>query len=72
MNKRYINTKEDSMSIYLKDVRKNNTVNPTEELIIAKRISDGDESAIEDLVKANFKICYCGRKRLPKSRITFG
>ena len=55
MNKRYINTKEDSMSIYLKDVRKNNTVNPTEELIIAKRISDGDESAIEDLVKANLR-----------------
>jgi len=52
---RYINTKEDSMSIYLKDVRKSQTVNPQEEVELAKRIESGDDSAIDDLVKANLR-----------------
>ena len=38
--KRYINTKEDSMSIYLKDVRKSERITPQEEVEIAKRISE--------------------------------
>jgi RNA polymerase primary sigma factor len=52
---RYINTKEDSMSIYLKDVRKSERVNIDEELALAKRISEGDEKAIDELVTANLR-----------------
>ncbi len=55
MNKRFINTKEDSMSIYLKDVRKHNVITVKEEVILATRIFNGDDSAIEELVKANLR-----------------
>jgi len=55
MNKRFINTKEDSISIYLKDVRKHNIIKSSEEVELAKRIVDGDESAIEALVQANLR-----------------
>ena len=55
MNKRFINTKEDSLSIYLKDVRKHNIISPTQEIELAKRISDGDNKAIEELVNANLR-----------------
>lgn len=54
-NKRYINTKEDSMSIYLKDVRKSERITPQEEIELAKRITKGDESAIDELVMANLR-----------------
>jgi RNA polymerase primary sigma factor len=52
---RYINTKEDSMSIYLKDVRKSQTINSQQEVDIAKRIENGDNRAIDELVNANLR-----------------
>lgn len=54
-NKRYIDTSEDSISNYLKEVRKTEILTPQEELVITKRISEGDEKAIELLVKANLR-----------------
>lgn len=54
-HKRYINTKEDSMSIYLKDVRKSEQVTIDEELELAKRIANGEEGAIDELVMANLR-----------------
>ncbi len=53
--RRYINTKEDSMSKYLKDVRKSEQITPQQEIEIAKRIADGDEKAIDELVMANLR-----------------
>jgi len=55
MNKKFINTKEDGISIYLKDVRKHNIVTPEEELYLAKKIANGDNFAIDKLVKANLR-----------------
>ena len=55
MNKRFINTKEDCMSLYLKDVRKHNVVTPTIELELAKRIAAGEVEALEELVQANLR-----------------
>ena len=55
MNKRFINTKEDSLSIYLKDVRKHDVITPHKEIELAKRICSGDETAIEELVNANLR-----------------
>lgn len=52
---RYMNTKEDSMSIYLKDVRKSEQVSVEEELELAKRIANGEEGAIDELVMANLR-----------------
>ncbi len=55
MNKKFINTKEDGISIYLKDVRKNNIITPEEELKLAKRIVNGDKKAIDKLVNSNLR-----------------
>jgi RNA polymerase primary sigma factor len=55
MKNRFINTKEDSLSIYLKDVRKHTVVTPAKELEIATRISNGDIDAIDELVNANLR-----------------
>lgn len=55
MNKRFINTKEDSISIYLKDVRKHSIITAPEEIDLAKRIEKGDNNAIEELVQANLR-----------------
>ena len=53
--RRYINTKENSMSKYLKDVRKSEQITPQQEIEIAKRIAAGDEKAIDELVMANLR-----------------
>ena len=55
MNKKFINTKEDGISIYLKDVRKNDIITPEEELNLAKRIVNGDKRAIDKLVNSNLR-----------------
>lgn len=55
MNKKYINTKEDSISIYLKDVRKSDTISQEEEIELAKRIKEGDDMALNKLVNANLR-----------------
>ena len=54
-NKRFIETSEDSISKYLKEVRKMDMLTTEEELEIAKKISEGDDRAIEKLVNANLR-----------------
>lgn len=54
-NKKFIETSEDSISSYLKEVRKIELITPEEEVELAKRIGDGDESALEKLVKSNLR-----------------
>ena len=53
--KRFIDTSEESISMYLKEVRKIDILTPEEELEITKKIAEGDESKIEELVKANLR-----------------
>ena len=55
MSNRFINTKEDSLSIYVKDVRKSETISIEEEIELAKRIEKGDEKALNELVNANLR-----------------
>lgn len=47
--------KDDTISKYFKDVRKSVILTPLEEVELAKRISRGDDKAIDALVKANLK-----------------
>ena len=49
--KRFIDTSEESISMYLKEVRKIDTLTPEEELEITKKIAEGDENKIEELQK---------------------
>lgn len=56
MNKKYVNFENDeSISRYFKDVRKSVILTQSEEINLAKKIKDGDKSAIDKLVKANLK-----------------
>jgi RNA polymerase primary sigma factor len=56
MNKKYVNfDNDDSISKYFKDVRKSVVLTQNEEISLAKRIKNGDNKAIEELVNANLK-----------------
>ena len=46
---------EDSVGQYFKDVRKSELLTPAQEVEVAKRIQDGDEKAMDELVNANLK-----------------
>jgi RNA polymerase primary sigma factor len=53
--KRFIDTSEDSISKYLKDVRKHNMITADEEAILAEKVANGDQVATERLVSANLR-----------------
>ena len=56
MNKTYINLNgDDSVTKYFKEVRKSKVITSEQEVELAKRIKDGDNSAIDELVFANLK-----------------
>jgi len=56
MSKKFINfNSDDTIGKYFKEVRKSTVLTPEEELVLAKRIKDGDSKAIDELVKANLK-----------------
>jgi len=56
MSKKFVNDYgEDSIGKYFKEVRKSELLTPKEEVELAERIQDGDEVAVEILVKANLK-----------------
>ena len=54
-NKKFINPQEDSISNYLKDVRKSEIINAEKEVELAKRIQEGDSNALNELVSANLR-----------------
>lgn len=54
-NKRFIETTEDSISSYLKEVRKEELITPEEEVVLAKKILDGDKESLNKLVNANLR-----------------
>lgn len=55
MNKRFINTSEDCINKYFKDIKKHTLLTQDEEVELAKRIKNGDSVAVERLVNANLK-----------------
>ena len=56
MSKKFVNDyNEDSIGKYFKEVRKSELLSINEEISLGKRIQDGDEVAVELLVKANLK-----------------
>ena len=56
MSKAYVNFNgDDSISKYFKDIRKSELLTPEQEVELAKRIKNGDEKAIDELVNSNLK-----------------
>lgn len=53
--KRYIDTSEDSISNYLKEVRKIDMLTPEQEAELTARAAEGDEKAIERIITANLR-----------------
>ena len=53
--KRFIDTSEDSVSKYLKDVRRLDMITPEEEAELAIKVSEGDRRATEKLVSSNLR-----------------
>jgi len=54
-SKRFIETSEDSISNYLKEVRKIDLITPKDEVRLAKLIENGDDEALNTLVNANLR-----------------
>ena len=59
----FINNKEDGMGIYMKDVRKTDLITADKEVELAKRIAEGDERALNELVSANLRFVIKIAKR---------
>ena len=55
MSKKFIDTTEDGISKYLTEVRKTETITLEKEIELAKRIQEGDQKAIDELVSANLR-----------------
>jgi RNA polymerase primary sigma factor len=55
MSKKFIDPTEDAISKYLTEVRKKDIITPEKELELAKRIKDGDQKAVDELVSANLR-----------------
>jgi RNA polymerase primary sigma factor len=56
MNKQFINSNgDDSVTYYFKEVKKSKVITFDKEVELAKRIQEGDQSAIDELVFANLK-----------------
>ena len=53
--KRFIDTSEESVSRYLKEVRKIDMLTPEEEVELARKVKEGDAKAIERLTTANLR-----------------
>ena len=53
--KRFIDNSEESISKYLKDVRKLTMLTANEEIELAKKIQEGDSNALEVLVNSNLR-----------------
>ncbi len=56
MSRKFVNfDSDDAIAKYFKDVRKSTLLTPSEEVLVAKRIKEGDEKAVEELLNANLK-----------------
>lgn len=55
MSKKFIDTTEDGISKYLVEVRKRDTITLEKEIELAKRIREGDQKAVDELVSANLR-----------------
>jgi RNA polymerase primary sigma factor len=55
MSKTYVNFNGEDYNRYFKDIRKSKLLTPEQEVELAKKIQEGDEKAIDELVNSNLK-----------------
>ena len=55
MSNKYLNPNEDCISLYMRDVRKSDVITADKEVELAKRIQNGDEKALSELVNASLR-----------------
>lgn len=68
--KRFIDTSEESISMYLKDVRKLDMITAEEEIELARKIKEGDMKAADKLVRSNLRFVISVAKEY-QTNITF-
>lgn len=72
MSKQFVNfEEEDSISKYFKEVRKSVLITQEKEIELAKRIIDGDEKAVSELVTANLKFVITVAKEFQGQGLSF-
>lgn len=72
MTKKFINfEEEDSISKYFKEVRKSVLITQEKEVELAKRIIDGDDTAVSELVTANLKFVITVAKEFQGQGLSF-
>ena len=67
---RFINSDEDSISQYFKDVRREKLLTPEQEVELAKKIAKGEQSAIDKMVKANLRFVISVAKQYQNKGLT--
>ena len=63
---------EDSLDRYLKEISKVKLLTPEQEIEYAKRIREGDHSALEELTKANLRFVVSVAKQYQNQGLTLG
>ena len=72
MSKKFINfEEEDSISKYFKEVRKSVLITQEKEVELAKRILNGDDTAVSELVTANLKFVITVAKEFQGQGLSF-
>lgn len=70
--KQYTNRESQSLDRYLQEIGKVELLTPEEEIELAKKIREGDEAALEKMVKANLRFVVSVAKQYQNKGITLG
>lgn len=72
ISKQFTNRENKSLDKYLNEISKVEMISPTEEVVLAKRIKDGDQIALEKLVNANLRFVVSVAKQYQNQGLTLG
>ena len=70
--KQYTNRESQSLDRYLQEIGKEKLLTSEEEIELAKRIREGDEKALEKMVKANLRFVVSVAKQYQNQGLSLG
>ena len=72
ISKQFTNRENKSLDKYLNEISKVNMIDAQEEVILAQRIREGDQAALEKLVNANLRFVVSVSKQYQNQGLTLG